>query len=274
MKKRIWIISIFAVLVIGVLVTVLIFHDTDSKLSKGDIVIPNEDSNVESLNKSTLLLQVGNSEQLQVLGTKGESQFASADSKIATVDTDGTVTAISVGQTEITCSVGDKTFVCTVFVCRKGAPTESFTMPDTAVFSAALGSSGGYVGEYAAISLYLLKNAELSGFSITLSYDSETLTLCKADFVGAGIDSGEVYDDQKGNLTLSALSYETNGIVTSDKGSVPCVLLVFKINENAKAGDTVIEPTLVDGDMFVSVEDGSEVLLDTKLYSGKIKIKK
>lgn len=272
MKKRITIIIVAIAVLIAALIAVLIWIGKDAV--NGYIDIPEEQSDTVRLDKTTLLLRVGDSERLQVLGSQEKIDFISADEKTATVAADGSVTAVSVGQTEISCKIGEQTLVCSVFVSRKGAPTESFVAPDTDDFSAVVGSSGGYVGEYAAVTLYLWKKAELSGFSLTLSYDSDALTLCKADFMGAGIDGGEVYDDQNGNLTVAALSHKTNGIVTSDKGAVPCVLLVFQINEGANAGDILLEPMLSEGDMFVLVKDGGEVLLDPKLYGGKIKIKK
>ena len=270
MKKKVLIFSIIGIVLIGVLVTVLfLLRDTDSP---NKIVTPEEQTEEMYLDKTTLVMQVSGSEVLTVMNTDQKAVFVSADSAVATVSDDGTVKAVAVGQTKITCKVGSKEFVCSVFVCRKGAPKESFDAPDTDDFAACLGNSGGYVGEYAAVTLYLWNKAPLSGFSLTLSYDSDILSLCKADFVGVGMDAGEVYAED-GKLTLAALSHKTNGIATAN-GAVPAVLLVFKIEGATGKQKLPLELSLADGDMFVSVKDGKEVLITPTLYDGGIEIKK
>ena len=147
-----------------------------------------------------------------------------------------------------------------------------FTAPDTDDFAVCLENAGGYAGEYAALTLYLWNKAPLSGFSLTLSYDTELLSLCKADFIGVGVDVGEAYEAD-GKLTLAALSHKTNGIVT-ENGAVPAVLLVFKIEGATGKQKLPVKLSLEEGDMFVSVKEGTEVLLDVKTYDGSIEIKK
>lgn len=270
MKRKGIVFSVIGVLLVGVLITMVVFFLRDTK-PENKIVVPQEQNEDAYLDKTTLVMQVSQSEAIKVKNINEKASFVSKDSTIATVDADGIVKAISVGQTEITCTAGGKEFVCSVFVSRKGAPQEHLSAPDTDSFAACLGSSGGYVGEYAAVTLYLWNKEELSAFSLTASYDNKALTLCKADFIGVGIDAGEVYEDD-GKLTLAALSYKTNGIAT-ENGAVPAVLLVFKVNEGA-AGKLPLALSLAEGDMFVSVENTSEVLLEVELYNGSIEIKK
>ena len=268
-KKRISI-FVIGVLLIGALVAAF-FWLRDTK-NEGKIIIPQEQTKDLYLDKATLVMQVSQSEVIAVKNTEKKVSFISKDPAIATVDANGTVQALAVGQTEITCTVDDKAFICSVFVCRKGTPSERFDSPHTDSFAACLGYTGGYAGEYAAVTLYLWKEADLSAFSLTVSYDSELLSLCKADFVGVGIDAGEVREED-GKLTLAALSYKTNGIVT-ENGAVPAVLLVFKIDGATGKQKLPLRLSLSEGDMFVSVKNGEEILLNPELCDGNIEIKK
>ena len=68
------------------------------------------------LNKTKLSLKVGSSETLILSGTDQKATWKSADSTIASVDSNGTITAKSAGIVKITATVLNKDYVCIVTV--------------------------------------------------------------------------------------------------------------------------------------------------------------
>ena len=75
-----------------------------------------------SLNKTTLSLTVGGSEQLNATvepaDTTDTVQWSSGNTDVATVDGTGKVTAVGIGTATITAKVGDHTAECTVDVVK------------------------------------------------------------------------------------------------------------------------------------------------------------
>jgi uncharacterized protein YjdB len=84
-----------------------------------------------TLDKSTLNLEVGASQKLKATVTPKDAiqtvSWASADSSIAKVAKDGTVTAVKAGKTSITVTTDDggKTAKCTVTVTEKASSSDS-----------------------------------------------------------------------------------------------------------------------------------------------------
>ena len=79
-----------------------------------------------TLNKSTLSLEVGETEKLTVTVTPVHStdplSWSTSDAEKATVANDGTVTAVAEGTAVITATVGDVQATCTVTVTAKSTP--------------------------------------------------------------------------------------------------------------------------------------------------------
>jgi len=92
-------------------------HNNINKNNKVTVYIKRVTPSIK-LNKKELRLYPGNEETLvaTVKGILGTVKWYSDDSKTATVDDYGKVTAIAVGETEITASIGDIKDTCTVTV--------------------------------------------------------------------------------------------------------------------------------------------------------------
>ena len=89
-----------------------------------------------SLDKTTLTLDEGESETLTATITPADAsdktvRWSSADENIATVNQEGTVTAVGVGTTTITASAGGKEASCTVTVTEKYHSVESISLNQT-----------------------------------------------------------------------------------------------------------------------------------------------
>lgn len=75
---------------------------------------PAEQTTVGLSANDITLDSAGDSQQLTVNGAEGEVTWASEDTAVATVDDQGTVTAVAPGRTTVTATVGDQTFNCAV----------------------------------------------------------------------------------------------------------------------------------------------------------------
>ena len=89
-----------------------------------------------TLDKSTLEIIVGSNGQLKATvspdnATDKSVTWTSSNSKVATVDANGNVTAVSVGNTTITVTCGDKTASCKVTVLP--IPVSSITLNKTSI---------------------------------------------------------------------------------------------------------------------------------------------
>jgi hypothetical protein len=68
------------------------------------------------INKTSLSLNVGKTYQLKISGDKQKTKWSSSKTSVATVSSNGKVTAKSAGTTKITAKVGSKKYYCTVTV--------------------------------------------------------------------------------------------------------------------------------------------------------------
>ena len=88
-----------------------------------------------SLNKSTLTLTVSNDETLTANVTPtdadGSVTWSSSDTNVATVDSNGKVTAVAAGTATITATAGNKSATCTVTVKKTLTLTGWYTSYDT-----------------------------------------------------------------------------------------------------------------------------------------------
>lgn len=96
---------------------------------------PNVDVSNAQLSKIDFTANAGESVQLSVTGTAAVPVWASKDTAVATVDSNGLVTAAGAGTTLITATVGDRTLECIVRV--KGTGTNPGTVTPTADTSGA-----------------------------------------------------------------------------------------------------------------------------------------
>ena len=89
-----------------------------------------------SLNRTVLVLSVGDKESLKVNGTEETVAWSSSDPTVASVTSSGDVTALTKGNAVITAAVGEESVACTVTVKSEddtsgdnSAPPQSPTTP-------------------------------------------------------------------------------------------------------------------------------------------------
>jgi hypothetical protein len=99
-----------------IIITVMVL----SMISVLDLPVLSKTSIVQAatikLSASSLKLQVGQSKQLKMVGTKAKVSWKSSNKKVATVSTKGKVTAVSEGTVVITATVNKKKYSCMVLV--------------------------------------------------------------------------------------------------------------------------------------------------------------
>lgn len=71
------------------------------------------------LNKKSVVLDLGKTQKLKVIGTKAKVKWSSTDTSVAKVSKSGVVTAVSSGSAAIKAKVGKKTLSCKVTVKEK-----------------------------------------------------------------------------------------------------------------------------------------------------------
>lgn len=71
------------------------------------------------LNKKSVVLDVGKTQKMKVIGTKAKVKWSSTDTSVAKVSKSGVVTAVSSGSATIKAKVGKKTLSCKVTVKEK-----------------------------------------------------------------------------------------------------------------------------------------------------------
>lgn len=88
-------------------------------VSPGVIRIPGQISNVRAavkINKSNIVLIKGQSKNLKITGTKKKVKWLSSNNSVATVNSNGKVTAKGKGKATITATVGNEKRTCTIDV--------------------------------------------------------------------------------------------------------------------------------------------------------------
>ena len=118
-----------------------------------------------SLNRTVLVLNVGDKDELKVNGTEDTVSWASSDPALVSVTSAGEVTALAKGTAVITAQVGDEAVTCTVTVAEEAdTPTPdpkpdpddttkpSDTKVDVSKWVITATSEFGYTGELAATS--------------------------------------------------------------------------------------------------------------------------
>lgn len=87
----------------------------------GMLYVPNtaQAADPVSISKTSMSMQVGMMKTLSIKGTKEKVLWSSEDTKIATVDQEGTVLGIEAGTTKIHAKVGNNTYACTVKVSKR-----------------------------------------------------------------------------------------------------------------------------------------------------------
>lgn len=126
-------VAVVVLILLVVLVVWLIFGDRIKEAIEGtekppvtDVDIP-DDSPVTtpddtavtptiSLNRTVLVLSVGDKESLKVNGTEETVAWSSSDPTVASVTSSGDVTALTKGNAVITAAVGEESVACTVTV--------------------------------------------------------------------------------------------------------------------------------------------------------------
>lgn len=83
---------------------------------------------VPKINKTSLSLQKGTTEQLKISGTSQKIKWKSSNKKIATVNSEGLVKGTGTGTCKITATVGGKNYTCTVTVKAGGAQYKSYAI--------------------------------------------------------------------------------------------------------------------------------------------------
>lgn len=71
------------------------------------------------LNKKSVVLDVGKTQKMKVIGTKAKVKWSSTDTSVAKVSKSGVVTAVSSGSATIKAKIGKKTLSCKITVKEK-----------------------------------------------------------------------------------------------------------------------------------------------------------
>ena len=92
-----------------------------------------------TLNETSTALVVGSTKQLIATVEPANADdstvtWKSGDTNVATVDQNGTITAVGVGSTTITATAGGKSATCTVIVTAKPVPIQGIALADAEVF--------------------------------------------------------------------------------------------------------------------------------------------
>ena len=137
------------------------------------------------LNKSKVTLNVGKSYKLKVSGTKKTPKWKSGNTKVATVNKSGKVTAKKAGKAKIQAIVGGKKLVCTVTVKKASAASSKLAANYTKVIN------------------YIKKNGKYSEDGtkyIDVAIDSGTRALLSYDPKSNNLDMGLTLRVEKENI--------------------------------------------------------------------------
>ena len=140
-------VAIIVLVLLAALVVWLIFGDqiknaiTGEKPPVSDVTKPDDSANKPddtvvtptiSLNRTVLVLTVGEKDELKVNGTEDTVEWSSSAPTVASVTSAGEVTALTKGNAVITATVNGESVTCTVTVKDESdTPDNNTTTPDT-----------------------------------------------------------------------------------------------------------------------------------------------
>lgn len=101
---------------VTLLILVFVLTITTSYILPNSQYIKEVEAATVKLNKSKIVIKVGETYQLKLKGTKEKVKWSSNKKSIATVSPNGLVTGIKSGNMNITAKVGKKTYICVVTV--------------------------------------------------------------------------------------------------------------------------------------------------------------
>lgn len=139
--------AVIVLVLLAALVVWLIFGDQIKELITGEkppvteVEDPNGGATIDkpddvvvtpafSLNRTVLMLTVGDKESLKVNGTEETVAWSSSDPAVVSVTSSGEVTALAKGNAVITAAVGEDTAACTVTVKESGEDGTTTGTPD------------------------------------------------------------------------------------------------------------------------------------------------
>lgn len=223
------------------LVTAVAAGETKVTASCGDLfaecVITVEGIAAESitLNKTSLEMELDETAQLTatVLPEDAENKevsWSSSDSKIATVDANGLVTAVAAGKATVTASCGNITADCAVTV--NGRKSESITL------------------DKESITLFEGETEQLTATVLPADAEDKTVTWTSSDNSVATVDgNGLVTAVAEGNATITA---------TNTTLSATCAVTVKK--EQGADGPKVGDYYYSDGSYSSTLDESKEVV--------------
>lgn len=228
------------------------------------------------LNKTDVTLVVGDSEALTAIvepsGTINKKVgWMSGDQAIATVDSDGNVTARSAGQTTITVTTedGNKTAICIITVVTSKVPVTGLSFDETSFVLA--------IGEI----------ITLEPIIAPINATNKNIKWVSSDNAVAMVGSyGKVTPFKIGSATITATTEDGNKIATVDITVRPSVtgvtlnkdILLVRENESETLIATVIPAEATNKDVIWESSDESVATVDangnvTGVKAGKAKIK-
>lgn len=179
-----------------------------------------------SLNRTVLVLTVGDSESLTVSGTEESASWESSDPTVVSVTSGGAVKALAKGNAVITARVGEESATCTVTVKEEGdtdtdtnSPPDNSTTPDSSTKPTTNTNTNTKV-DVSKLKLVTPFGTEVpydtvnERFDVTLSVGNvckftvkgTTLTpvwSCPSSSVGTVTSDGEVTATGKGEVTMT-----------------------------------------------------------------------
>ncbi|MCD7840038.1 MAG: Ig-like domain-containing protein [Erysipelotrichaceae bacterium] len=134
-----------------------------------------------SLSKSSLSLTVGNTTSLKATTNSSQTvSFSSNDTSVASVDSDGKVTAKSAGTATITVSVGDQSKTCKVTVKAKATSSSSSKSSSNSNSTKSSSSSS------SSYTVYITKTGECYHRGTCSSLRKSKIAISKSDAIARG----------------------------------------------------------------------------------------
>lgn len=195
-------------------------------------------------------------------GAEGIISWSSGDDNIATVDVDGTVTAISEGSTSVTASAGGHTAACKVTVVKRSIPVESVTLNHESAELA--------IGETLQLSASVLPEDADNTTVTWMSDNTDIVTVDETGLVTA-ISSGETaVTATAGDISAQCMVTVSGASMsfTIDLSGFPdsrSYILPFLNKETTDEDGTVLSPVTGDYTLTINWGDGSD---DTVIEPG------